>query len=204
MKILKKYANGGKTIQSKSDIRMGGSTHSVSKERRGKKKTFSRNTSMSTPKHLGGTGRTEKFYKTVEREGKEPKRKEISERKYLRKSKRYNKKLGRSKNITHSPSMEESAKAFPSRLPITRTGTFENGGTTGRVPGGQKDERQRDRLRRRIAQKRRKVREGKKYPTGVKESTPAEMRERTKNSQPLPNEFKRRVDWREKKPRYKG
>jgi hypothetical protein len=93
---------------------------------------------------------------------------------------------------------------------------FKNGGTTGRgpggaphgtvgrVPGGQKDERQRDRLRRRIAQKRRKVREGKKYPTGVKESTPAEMRERTKNSQPLPNEFKRRVDWREKKPRYKG
>ena len=84
MKILKKYSNGGKTIQSKRDIKMGGSTFSVSKEKGGKKKTFSKNIGISTPKHLGGTGRTEKFYKTVEKEGKEPKRKEISERKYVR------------------------------------------------------------------------------------------------------------------------
>jgi hypothetical protein len=160
MKILKKYANGGKTIESKRDIKMGGSTHSVSKERRGKKKTFSRQTSISTPKHLGGTGRTEKFYKTVEREGKEPKSKEISERKYMRKSKRYNKKLDRSKNITSSSAHRGRSS--------TRTGTFEgggkmkeyghggkmkyeNGGTIGRAPGGQRNERRKERMRKRLS-----------------------------------------------------
>lgn len=67
---------------------------------------------------------------------------------------------------------EDTPPSRPSKRPNTpntedgpRRPRFENGGTTGRVPGGQKDERQRDRLRRRgsrIRDRRRKqIREGK-------------------------------------------
>ena len=116
--------------------------------------------------------------------------------------------------------MTEDAPSRPSkRVSDIEDGSkrprFENGGTTGRVPGGQKDERQRDRLRRRgsrIRDRRRKqIREGKKYPTGVKESTPAEMRERTKNSQPLDSNKwiadgtkRRKAKWNKPMPQYPG